>query len=208
MKKIIALLGWVALLASSFSFAQSNSEVHNWLYQNGLTRYDNINDFRAGDWITRGEMSKFVTKYAEFRGLSKNYDQCNFNDIAGYDSTLEPFIIEACEYGLLKGSGNTYNPTGSVTESQAITVTVRSLIGWFFDETWAYRRQAYYQAGQVLWIIQNETLQWVDGINITRIKMGKRFYQAAGVSDAEIRSLDWEEGMRNILFEIFGDIDL
>lgn len=74
-------------------------------------------------------MSKFVTKYAEFRGLSKNYSQCNFNDIAGYDSTLEPFIVEACEYGLLKGSGNTYNPTGNVTEAQGITVTIRSLIG-------------------------------------------------------------------------------
>lgn len=211
MKRIIALVTSLALFATTFMFpvqAQTNDSVHSRLYNNGLTRYDSLGDFRPDDWITRGEMSKFVTKYAEFRWLQKNYNQCNFNDIGWYDSTLEPFILEACQYGLLKGSGNSFNPTGNVTEAQAITVVIRSLY-WFLDETGAYRRQPYLEAGRYLDIAnQWETIESVDYTNITRIKMGKWFYLAAQKTDAEIQTLDGEEQLRNILQEIFGNISL
>ncbi len=208
MKKLLAILASVALLASALpTFAQTNATTLEWLYGNGLTKYNDINEFRPNDSITRGEMSKFVTKYAEVQGLTKNYTQCNFNDIAGYDPTLEPTIIEACEYGLLKGSGNTYNPNGNVTEAQAITVVIRSLWG-FLDETGAYRRQPYYEAGRALGIITGESLLWVDSTNITRIKMGKWFYLAAAQSAQDVQGLDGEEQLRNILQDIFGDIQL
>ena len=208
MKKLLALITSIAVLASTIQVsAQTNATTLEWLFGNGLTRYSNMNEFRPNDSITRGEMSKFVTKYAEYKNLTKNYTQCNFNDIAGYDPTLEPTIIEACEYGLLKGSGNTYNPNGNVTEAQAITVVVRSLWG-FLDETGAYRRQPYYEAGAALGIINGESLLWVDGTNITRIKMGKWFYLAAAQSAQDVQNLDGEEQLRSILQDIFGDIQL
>lgn len=210
LKKITALLATGAILISSLwaTYAQTSfGTVLDWMHTNGLTKYNQVNDFRPNDLITRGEASKFVTNYAQFKGLSKNYNQCTFSDIEGYDYTLIPTIKEACEYGLMKGSNGVYNPNGNITEAQAITVVVRTL-RWFLDETGAYRRQYYYEAGKELGIIQNETLQWVNQVNITRQKLGTRFYIAASKQQQEIDSLDGEMEFTSILEELFGDINL
>lgn len=110
LKKRTALLAAGAILFGSLfgslgtTYAQSFTSVLDWMHSNGLTKYDQVNDFRPNDNITRGEASKFVTKYAEYKQLAKNYNQCAFSDIEGYDYTLVPTIKEACEYGLMKGS--------------------------------------------------------------------------------------------------------
>jgi len=157
MKKSIALLCSAVLFASTV-FGQSFNTVLDWMHTEGLTRYSQVNDFRPNDSITRGEAAKFVNQYAQLEGLTKSFTECNFSDIAGYDSTLVPHIGEACAYGLLKGSNGRYMPNNNITEAQAITIVVRSLYG-FLDETGTYWRQPYYEAGKELGIIQSETLQ-------------------------------------------------
>jgi len=203
MKKSIALLASGILLASAV-FGQSFTTVLDWMYGEWLTRYNQVSDFRPNDSITRGEAAKFVNQYAQIEGLQKTYTQCQFSDIEGYDYTLVPHIAEACAYGLLKGSNGRYMPNGPITEAQAITVIIRSLYG-FLDETWAYWRQPYYEAGRVLGIIQGETLQGVNQVNISRQKLGTRFYIASQqITNADLAQLDGGEDLRNILEEIFG----
>ncbi|MBP6257175.1 hypothetical protein KA405_05805 [Patescibacteria group bacterium] len=60
--------------------------------------------FRPNDGVSRGEIAKFFAQFAELKGLSKTKtaEECVFNDIDGYDSTLVPHIIAACQYGLVK----------------------------------------------------------------------------------------------------------
>lgn len=174
------------------------------MHSEWLTKYDNSADFRPNDLITRGEASKFVNQYAQLEGLTKSYTQCQFSDISGYDYTLVPHIAEACAYGLLKWSNGRFMPNGLITEAQAITVVIRSLY-WFLDETGAYWRQPYYEAGRELWIIQGESLQWVNQTNITRQKMWTRFYKASQqITNADVARLDGAEDLLNILEDIFG----
>lgn len=208
MFKKILIWSIAAIMWVTWVYAQSFPTVLEWMYSNGLTMYNQVSDFRPNDFITRGEASKFVTKYAEVEWLIKNYNQCAFSDIDGYDYTLVPTIKEACEYGLMKWSNGVYNPNGNITEAQAITVVVRSL-KWFLDETGDKRRQPYFEAGQELGIIQWETLDWVNQTNITRQKMWTRFYIASQiVDDQDINGLDGDAELRSLLTEIFGDIDL
>jgi len=203
MKKAIAIV-CSAVILSSTVFGQSFNTVLDWMFSEGLTRYDQVADFRPNDFITRGEAAKFVNQYAQLEWLTKNYTQCNFWDIAGYDYTLVPHIAEACAYGLLKGSNGTFNPNGNITEAQAITVVIRSLYG-FLDETGQYRRQPYYEAGKQLGIIQSETLQGTNQVNITRQKLGTWFYIASQqITNQDIAGLDGSEDLLNILEDIFG----
>lgn len=209
MKKILAVCtAFIVWFGSLAVYWQSFGTVLDWMFSNWLTKYDQAEDFRPADYITRWEAAKFVDSYAKVEGLTKNYNQCAFSDIEGYDYTLIPHIKEACEYWLLKGSNGRYNPNGNITEAQAITVVVRTL-KWFLDETGDKRRQPYYEVGKELGIIQWETLDGVNQVNISRQKLGTWFYQASQmVTDQDLIKLDGEEDLRGLMYEIFGDVKL
>lgn len=212
MKRIVSLLSAIVIglsaWLSTFWYSAPFNTVHNWMYSNWLTKYDNVTDFRPNDRVTRWEISKFISQYAGFMWFEPNYTQCNFDDISNYDSTLVPHIKSACSYWLIKWSWTKFMPTGNLTEAQAITIVVRSLY-WFLDETGSRRRGPYYEAGKQLWIIQNESIDWVNATNITRQKVWTRFYIAATmVTDQDLIWLDGEEDIRRVLKEIFWNIQL
>ena len=177
MKKILFVLVGAVVMMNGV-FAVDFSTVLDWMYENGLTRYQTEAEFRGDDNITRGEASKFVNEYAMLLWLEKNYDQCEFSDIAGYDSTLLPHIAEACAFGLLKGSNGAFMPENNISEAEAITVVVRTL-QWFQDETGTPWYKNYYDMWKEMWMITTETLDGVATTMITRAKLGTWFYMAA-----------------------------
>lgn len=103
---LAAILAITGLLAAPSASAQNANVsfdiVLQWLHIKGLTKYNTVEDFRKDDLITRGESAKFYTQFGKLFKLEKTYTQCSFNDIAQYDTTLTPFIAEACGYGLIK----------------------------------------------------------------------------------------------------------
>ncbi len=202
-KKILTIAGLAAVCMSTVVWAQSFTTVYDWMFSNGLTTMSETG-FRPNDQVTRGEISKFFTKFAEVKGLekTKTASECQFNDVAGYDSTLVPTIIEACEYGLVKGSNGSYFPNKSLTEAEALTVVVRSLLG-FQDETGTPWWTEYYNAGKWLGILDNETLWGID-TPATRETVGTWLYRAALVDPATIENQGSDE-LESILEEIFGD---
>ncbi len=210
MKKLFSLFTALVIFASSFTAfpiwnanAQAFPTVLEWMFSNGLTRYDQVDQFRPYDSITRGEAAKFVNSYAQLIWAVKNYNQCAFSDIEWYDYTLVPHILEACQYGLLKGSQWRFMPNNGITEAQAITVVMRTL-SWFMDETKDLRRRSYAEAGRTLGILGNENMQQLDSVQITRQKLGTRFYKAAQLSQAQMKQIDWDAEVRALLKETFG----
>jgi len=108
MKKFLALSIIAVLALSSVNvptvFAQSSTTVVAWMFENELTKFDTQEDFGWDRQVTRWEIAKFFTKFAVllWKEKVKTTAECQFNDIDGYDYTLVPNIIEACEYGLMK----------------------------------------------------------------------------------------------------------
>lgn len=182
------ILLFLSLLISPCTFASSSvsdQEVVTWLHQEWLTIYDDLEDFRPDDFVTRWEASKFTTKLAELLWLEKTYTSCDFSDIDNYDSTLIPFIQSACAYGLLKWSNNLFWPNDLMSEAHAVTLVVRTR-EWFLDESGTYRWQQYYLQWQKMSLITDEQLSTLDQNSVSRITLWRWFYIAAHITEEDI----------------------
>lgn len=75
----------------------------SWMFEHKLTKFASIDEFGYDRPVTRGEITKFFVQYAQLLNLERNETKaCAFTDIADYDQTLTPFIIQACQYSLMK----------------------------------------------------------------------------------------------------------
>jgi hypothetical protein len=157
--------------ASSFS-----DDVFPWLTENNLTKYTDESDFRPRDAITRGEASKFVVNFAGLIGIEKTSTSCSFSDTKTYDSSLRSFTVEACEYGLFRGSNGRFLPSNNITEAQALAVVIRSAYG-MQDENGKPWYSEYFSIAKELGIITTETLSSLDTKQITREKLATWLYQ-------------------------------
>ena len=202
MKKFIALLTiiWCISLVS----AQNFTTVYEWMFEKGLTTMSSEADFRPNDTVTRGEISKFFTRFAEVQSMTKvkSASECAFGDLEGYDATLVPTIIEACEYGLVKGSQWNYFPNKALTEAEALTVIVRAIMG-MQDETKDPWWTEYYEVGKWLSIIDNEGVRDLNK-NALRGKVGIRLWRAAQVDTNAVQQ-EWTDEVKDVLTEIFGE---
>lgn len=207
MKRLWTLLAVGVLTLGSFAptivHAQSSSAVIDWMYSNNLTIFNTQETFWRDRPVTRWEISKFFTKFAELIGKQKTRTtaECQFNDIDGYDYTLKPTIIAACEYGLVKWFQGNYFPNKNLTGAEALTVIIRAVLGPQ-DETWNPRWDRYHSAGQALGILDNE---WVWDLDspVTRGTVGTWLFRAWKVDiDAVVN--EGSDELKQVLNEIFG----
>ncbi len=203
MKKLFASITVLVFGLSTFVSAQSFTTVHEWMFDNGLTTMTEEN-FRPQDYITRGEVAKNFSQMAKVLNLtkSKTAAECAFNDIEGYDYTLVPHIVEACEYGLVKGSQGSYFPNNQISQAELITVTVRMLMG-FQDETTTPWWKNYHEMGQWLGILDNEGV-WDLDTPAKRQTVGTWLYRATNVDTSAAQDEGTDE-LKSILEEIFGE---
>jgi len=67
-----------------------------------------------------GGMSNFVKKNNYMPGMFSDV-----NENLWYGLNQQKVIANAYEYGLMQGSGNTFNPTGNMTLAEAVTIAAR-----------------------------------------------------------------------------------
>lgn len=75
-----------------------------WMYNQGLTMYDNIEQFLPNNTMTREEASKFFSVFAQ-KEYSKTEDsnkKCSFYDIKKADPTLRNNIVSSCRLGIFQ----------------------------------------------------------------------------------------------------------
>lgn len=83
----------------------SNKSIVDYLYKNKMTIFNDVEKFRPNDNIIRAEVVKFFVNFAKAKGfVTSSNNNCNFTDLNGVDSTLTPYIKEACQMGLFNGS--------------------------------------------------------------------------------------------------------
>lgn len=108
------------------------------MYSKGITTLYPIENARLEDNLTREQLAKMIVMYA--KGILKKQPNknilCNsIKDIELADPTLQTYIIQACELGIMGvNSDNTsvlneFNPLGIVTRAEFGTVLSRLLRG-------------------------------------------------------------------------------
>lgn len=108
----------------------SDKNVVKYLYQNNMTKYDKVSDFRGSDTILRAEVTKFFTRFAKAKWfVSSSNNNCNFSDISNTAEDLKVTIKEACQMWLFNGNKWKFNPYWDLTYWEALAVTIR-MIDW------------------------------------------------------------------------------
>lgn len=181
---LIFLVSWVLFLNSVFaqinSFDQDLDDAVQWMYDNDLTRYDNIQDYRPADTLTREQAAKFFWNFALYMEKSaiKWADECQFIDIANADYTLTPHILSACQLGIFQWSQGKFMPFDTITRAEALTVVVRT-IDWFQDENIDPRWFNYHKVARQLWITNENDVYALD-VPITRYEIALIIHRASG----------------------------
>ena len=70
--------------------------------------------------VNSASMANFVKSRTYFSGMFVDVDENQW-----YGSNEQKVIANAYEYGLMQGSGNTFNPLGNMTIAEAITIAAR-----------------------------------------------------------------------------------
>ncbi len=113
------------------SFAASDQQIVTWLFDQWLSKYSNVNEFRPQSHVSRGEAAKFMVEFAKLwkKSKIKNTEECRFTDISNYDSSLMPSIIEACEYWIFKWFQGKFYPKNAISKAEALAVVMRMAYG-------------------------------------------------------------------------------
>lgn len=101
------------------------------------TRYTKISDFKGKDYITREQAAKF---FYTARLATHTDDElptdvlsrkaaCTFSDSKSIDPSLLPSVMNACYFGLMKGSAGKFNPKSTITLAEVATVLIRMQYG-------------------------------------------------------------------------------
>ncbi len=122
-------------------------EALTFMYENWLTRYNNVSEFKPYRHLQRQEAAKMFSKFAT-NVLEKTTDKsrtCEFKDIGKADYTLVQSIIESCYLWLMRWTKWDFWPDVPLTRAEFMTVLVRAIKGdmdesqnpWW-AEYWAY----------------------------------------------------------------------
>ena len=212
LKKI--LLGSVAVVVAAVSLASvpANAQITDsefdaalaWMYDNGLTKYNTQEAFNPYANLTREQFAKFSASFAA-TNLCLDADEsmsCDFSDLPA-DTSLDEYVVLACQMGLVKGSAGKYNPTANVTKAAVLSVMMRGINAAAGEaapsETgtpwWSDAAMQAKEAG----ITKETDISALDRA-VTRYEVALMLYRAR-MEDAECADTDIED----LLGDLFGD---
>lgn len=99
----------------------------SYLHEQQLTKYDTEASFQTENHLRRDEAAKFFGLFAT-QIMKKQPDStksCEFKDLAEGHTDLKSNVIAACQLSIFRGKDGYFNPTGSLTNGEALTVLIR-----------------------------------------------------------------------------------
>lgn len=126
------------------------------MYMNWLTKYDNADEFRPYDNLTREESAKMIGQLYSVLWFSKEdkWFNCNFVDTNMFDPTLAEHIYNVCRRGIFRWNDKTqqYMPHDNLTKGQLLAVLLRIFEWKMSDESGQPWWIEYYIKALTLWL--------------------------------------------------------
>ena len=152
MKKTLIVPFVISLLFFGISQAALVDDAVSWAYTNNLTIHKTSKDFKVDQNIRRDEAAKFFVNFAKLVGKNiyvKTDSECKFSDIDQSWSDLKNVVVEACKLWIFQWSKGKFNPSGFLTQEQAVAVLIRIIDG-YSPEIWGKWSDLYYSRLQKL----------------------------------------------------------
>ena len=159
------------------------SEALTWMYENWLTKYNNKDDYKMYDLVTRGEASKIIWQAYSilwYEDVTKS-SNCDFSDLNSFDSTLIPYISNVCKWWLFKWYDGKYMPQDNLTKAQAMAVLLRMFEWKMSYELLIPWRGQYHIKGKLIWLTNVEDTSKFD-TKLTRYEIGLMVYRLKNIA--------------------------
>ncbi len=127
----------VLLTDNESEFGAEFLEALRFSYDNWLTKFKTVDNFRPYDELTREQAAKIVWVFASkiMNYKEKSWTLCNFTDLATSDSTLSNHITDSCKLWIFKWTNNKeFFPKQGLTKAEALAVVIRMFNQWLLDE--------------------------------------------------------------------------
>jgi len=177
---------WAQFVATTATQVELESAV-TWMFDNELTRYNNIVQFLPADTLTREQAAKFFWNFAVYLDKESTVpaDECQFNDVAWADYTLLPHIISSCQLGLFKWSQGNFMPFDQLTRAEALTVVMRTIEGKM-NENVVPRWSTYHKKARQLGLTSENDVYSLDA-PISRYEIALILHRASGENVPELK---------------------
>jgi hypothetical protein len=138
-KKLFAVLAGVSMLAVQLipagvigaEYSEELQGAYNWAYSKGVTTMSSIDNANMYGAITRAEMAKMLSVYAESSlGITADTSKaCTFTDIDSVKGDLHDFIIKSCQLGIMGQGITAFRPYDTLSRAEFGTALSRVLWG-------------------------------------------------------------------------------
>jgi len=116
------------------------------MFQNWLTKYDNLTEYRPDDPLLREEATKIIWQAYDILWYPKEVknNECSFKDSETFDPSLAPYIQSTCSYWIFRGSNWNFLAQKSLSKAESLTVLIRILEGELSSEAFSPRWTLYF----------------------------------------------------------------
>ena len=118
--------------------------------------------FPVSVWAGKGSMENFESDISYTSGQFSDV-----NEACWYGADCQQSVKKACELGLMKGEGSTFNPDGNVTLAQAITMAARLFATYSGDSITFVQGNPWYKV-YVDYCIEKEIVQFCDFLDYNK----------------------------------------
>lgn len=137
-----------------------------WMYMNWLTKYNNTEEFRPYDKLTREESAKMIWQLYNVLWFTKEdkWFNCNFVDTNMFDPTLSEHIYNVCKRWIFRWNDKThqYMPHDNLTKGQLLAVLLRIFEWKMSNESGQPRWIEYYVKALTLSLTNEKNLAKFD----------------------------------------------
>lgn len=171
MKKTLSILSllilWITPLLGNAQYSQDTefATALEWMYDQWLTKYNTVEDFRPWDQLTRQESAKFFGAILSYVEVQDDWAipefNCNFSDSDWFDPTLASSITLVCDSWMMRGYDWKFHPHDILTKAEALAILTRTN-GELLDESQTPRWSKYHAHMLDLWVTKETDLSKVD----------------------------------------------
>ena len=130
---MVVAVSMICPTASVFgaTYSEELQGAYNWAYSKGVTTMNSIDNANMYGAITRAEMAKMLSVYAESSlGITADTSKaCTFTDIDSVKGDLHDFIIKSCQLGIMGQGITAFRPYDTLSRAEFGTALSRVLWG-------------------------------------------------------------------------------